>query len=125
MASKKKAVEQDAKRQAFMDEFMAGQGAGEEWEAVVSGKNLKLGINESVEGIIRRTPYAAGKSHAIDMEVDTGEEIEVVTYWSPTILTNLLKKINEGDHIIITRLDDISTANGEAHDFAVLRKKRS
>lgn len=124
MASKKLKAETDAARQTFIDSFLAGEGKGEEWEAVESGKNLKLAVGERVEGRIAALPYKAGKSAAFDIEVNSPEGTEAVTYWCPTVLTNLFKKLRVGDEVLIQCVGMIPTSNGDAYEFALLRKKR-
>jgi len=123
MASKKRA-ETDATRQAFIDSFLAGEGKGAEYEVIESGKNLKLSVGERVEGRIAALPYKAGKSAAFDIEVEGAEGTEMVTYWCPTVLANLFKKIRVGDEVLIQCVGMIPTANGDAYEFALLRKKR-
>lgn len=114
----------DAARVQFMEELVSGENPN--WEPIVGGKNLKLEEGESIEGRIVKLPYKAGKSNAFDITVSVaGEEDETVTYWSPTILTNLLKKVKEGDYVVIKCLGSIPTSNGDAYDFAVARRKRN
>jgi hypothetical protein len=120
MASKKKQEEDNANRQAYIDSFLKGEGAGAEWEGVEGGKNLKLGVGAMITGTLITAPYKAGKSHAFDIAIGN----ETVTYWAQTILVNLLKKVREGDDIMISCVGEIATANGSALDFVVMKRKR-
>jgi len=118
MAKPNKSQVTDATRKAVADAL------GEGWEPIESGKNLKFEEGERVQGRILKLPYPSGKSNAFDIEVASRDGTEVVTYWSPTILTNLFKKIKVGDEVAIQCVGKIYTPNGDAYDFALLRKKR-
>ena len=120
MAKSKKAVQASAARDDF-NKRIAEQAEGQ-YETVESGKNLKFEVGDEIEGRILTLPYTAGKSAAFDIEVEGEDGTESLTYWCPTILKNMLKKIRVGDEVIIKCLDMISTSNGDAYDFGVARK---
>lgn len=122
MASKKQ-EEADAKRTAEINALLKQEGYEEEgYEAIISGKNIKWEPGTIARGKIITLPYAAGKSAAFDLEIESEEGTETVTYWCPTILKNLLKKCNAGDDVIIKCIQMISTSNGDAYDFVLLKK---
>lgn len=124
MASKKKDAqdaEKAAKNAAFLDSL--SDGGNESWEPVVTGKNLKFDVGQEIRGTIVKLPFTAGKSHAFDIEMETEQGSEVLTYWSPTILTNGFKKIKVGDYVAIRCTDMISTPNGDAYDFVIAKRR--
>ncbi len=90
---------------------------------VLSEKNLKFEEGVEVIGRLAKEPYAMSKSYAIDLEIATDNGPEVVSYWCPTILRNLLKKVREGDMLAILCVGSTPTPNGDAYEFALSKLK--
>lgn len=111
----------DARKQAEA-EALAAEFGWANAETIESGKNLKFDVGTVVNGRIAALPYKAGKSHAFDIEVSGENGSEVVSYWVPTILLNLLKRCKDGDMVAIKCTEIVATPNGDAYDFVVIRR---
>jgi len=90
---------------------------------ILSEKNIKWHVGDEIVGKMVKAPYKMGKSSAADFAIDTETGTEVLTYWVPTILGNLLKKCKEGDMLAIACVGEIPTSNGDAYEFAVSKIK--
>lgn len=100
----------------------------EGWSGPVGGGEiLKWSKGLVVIGIFKEVRSSNGKfkdSNLFDMEVQqSGGELVFTTIGAPRILVSRLNSINRGEMIRIECLGKIPSANGQAWDFDVRKKK--